>query len=185
MHLSKSRTPRGERGASLIEVLMAVLIFSIGLIGVAGLLIVATKSNHTAYVRTQVAFLANNMADRMRANPYGLWGLKYNGSYPLSAGTDPKCDGAHPCTPDQVALRDQLQWGDMLKDTVPGLGTTKITCTNDGLSYKPTSQIGMRPPYGGSCKMIVTWAERGITGNDDRTADATDGLQSFTWVFQP
>lgn len=33
--------------------------------------------------------------------------------------------------------------------------------------------------------MIITWAERGITGNDDRTVDSADGLQSFTWVFQP
>lgn len=183
--MTESKTPRGARGASLIEVLMAVLIFSVGLIGVAGLLIVATKSNHAAYIRTQVAFLANNMADRMRANPYGLWGLKYNGDYPLASGTDPICDGDNPCTPDQVALRDQLQWGDMLKDVLPGLGATKITCTNSNLSYNPSGQIGMRPPYGGSCTMTVTWAERGIAENDDRTASSSDGLQSFTWVFQP
>jgi type IV pilus assembly protein PilV len=180
--VTESKTPRGQRGASLIEVLMAVLIFSIGLIGVAGLLIVATKSNHSAYVRTQVAFLANNMADRMRANPYGLWGKKYNDTFPLSTGTDPICDGDNPCDPDQIALRDKLQWSDMLKEALPGLGTTTIACDNTALA---SNQIGMRPPYGGSCTMVITWAERGITGNDDRTADADDGLQSFTWVFQP
>ncbi len=64
-------SPRVQRGVSMIEVLVAVLIFTVGLIGLGGLLITATKSNASAYVRTQVTFLANNMADRMRANPPG------------------------------------------------------------------------------------------------------------------
>ncbi len=42
-----------QRGVSLIEVLMAVLIFSIGLIGLAGLMVISTRSNHSAYLRTQ------------------------------------------------------------------------------------------------------------------------------------
>ncbi len=55
-------------GFSLIEVLVALLIFSLGLIGLAGLLVMSTQANNGALIRTQATFLAQNMADRMRAN---------------------------------------------------------------------------------------------------------------------
>ncbi len=52
----------------MLEVLIALLVFSLGLLGMAGLLIVSVKTNHSAYLRTQASFLAQSMADRMRAN---------------------------------------------------------------------------------------------------------------------
>ena len=175
---------RAVRGVSLIEVLMAVLIFSLGLIGLAGLLIVSTRSNQSAFVRTQVTFLASSMADRMRANPYGLWEGDYTATFPV-AGTLPTCDATKACAPADVALRDKILWGTQLQTFLPGLGATSIACTAaSGTSYNPTAQIGLRPPYGGKCTMIITWAERGTSGGtDDKTASAN--LQSFTWVFEP
>src|SRR5215469_7388300 len=66
-----------RNGFTLLEVLIALLVFSLGLLGLAGLLVVSVKTNHSAYLRTQASFLAHGMADRMRANSLGLW----NGSY--------------------------------------------------------------------------------------------------------
>jgi type IV pilus assembly protein PilV len=176
-------SPRSQRGVSLIEVLMAVLIFCIGLIGLAGLLVMATKSNHSAYLRTQVTFLAGNMADRMRANPWGLWKNDYNDdTYPVT-GTVPTCDATAGCSPDDVAKRDKILWSQLLTDSLPGVGTTKIACDSSAAGFNPSAQLAMRPPYGGTCTMTITWAERGVTGNDDHV-DAGN-LQSFTWVFQP
>lgn len=181
--MAKFQFRRAVRGVSLIEVLMAVLIFSIGLIGLAGLLVISTRSNQSAFVRTQVTFLANSMADRMRANPYGLWEGDYSVSIPVT-GTLPKCDTTNACGPKDVALRDTLLWGTQLQTFLPGLGTTSIACTPaSGTSYNPTSQIGLRPPYGGTCTMIITWAERGTGASDDNTDSSN--LQSFTWVFEP
>lgn len=162
---------------------MAVLVFSIGLIGLAGLLIVSTRSNQEAFVRTQVTFLASNMADRMRANPVGLWNKAYDGSYPVTIATVPKCDTTHACVPSEVALRDQSMWATQLKTFLPGLGPTSIKCDTSTAGYDPTAQINMRPPYGGRCTMIITWAERGYGSTDDKV-DA-GSLQSFTWVFEP
>nr|WP_255494903.1 type IV pilus modification protein PilV [Luteibacter sp. Sphag1AF] len=174
---------RAQRGVSLIEVLMAVLIFCIGLIGLAGLLVMATKSNHSAYVRTQVTFLANSMADRMRNNPVGLWNLAYNATnYPVS-GTPTPCDASAGCTPAQIATRDKIMWSQQLTQFLPGVASTSIACVNPAAANMPTTQISLRPPYGGTCTMIIKWAERGITGNDDKITSST--LQSFTWVFQP
>lgn len=174
-------SPRVQRGVSMIEVLVAVLIFTIGLIGLGGLLITATKSNVSAYVRTQVTFLAGNMADRMRANPVGLWEADYDSTaYPIS-GTLPVCDATNGCTPADVALRDKIVWSQQLKDSLPAVGATSIQCTKS--AFDPSAQYAMRPPYGGSCTMTITWAERGLTGGDDKIA--AGNLQSFTWVFQP
>ncbi|WP_218143130.1 type IV pilus modification protein PilV [Luteibacter sp. UNC138MFCol5.1] len=182
--MARIRSRRGMRGVSLIEVLMAVLIFSLGLIGLAGLLIVSTRSNQTAFVRTQVTFLASSMADRMRANPYGLWKDYYSDTFPYTTGTVPKCDVSAACGPEDIAKRDKLLWTSQLKAFLPGLGPSTIACTKaTDMSYDPTAVIAMRPPFGGTCTMIITWAERGYGSTDDNTADGS--LQSFTWVFQP
>jgi type IV pilus assembly protein PilV len=175
-------SPRVQRGVSMIEVLVAVLIFTVGLIGLGGLLITATKSNASAYVRTQVTFLANNMADRMRANPLGLWNADYDSaSYPITQ-TLPVCDATTGCTPEDVALRDQVVWSQQLKDSLPAVGPTSIKCVK-AANPPATSMYYKRPPYNGSCTMTITWAERGLTGGDDKVA--AGNLQSFTWVFEP
>lgn len=182
--MASIRSRRAARGVSLIEVLMAVLIFSVGLIGLAGLLIVSTRSNQSAFVRTQVTFLAGSMADRMRANPYGLWKDYYSATYPYTTGALPKCDTKAPCNPDDIALRDKLLWTAQLKAFLPGLGPSSISCTKAGdLAFDPTASIGLRPPFGGTCTMTITWAERGFGTTDDNTDDGK--LQSFTWVFEP
>lgn len=180
--MNRIPSPRVQRGVSLIEVLVAVLIFTIGLIGLGGLMITATRANTTAYVRTQVTFLANNMADRMRANPVGLWNGNYDSSkYPIT-GDVPTCNAATGCAPATVASRDQILWSQQLQAALPSLGTTSIKCVKAS-SFDPTTQYAMRPPYSGTCTMSITWAERGFTTGDDRTASGK--LQSFTWVFEP
>ena len=57
------------RGSTLIEVLIAVVIISLGLLSVAALQSVAIKSNNGSYLRSQATFLAYDLADRMRAAP--------------------------------------------------------------------------------------------------------------------
>jgi type IV pilus assembly protein PilV len=187
--------PRNQRGVSLIEVLVAVLIFSIGMIGVAGLLVMATRSNHTAYLRTQAAFLAGNMVDRMSANPVGVWMGSYDStSYPVSASTAANNDCSAGCTPDALAQSDQRAWSRQLKTFLPQ-PQARITCVKSSAGYTPATwvppssstspsapvatpgQIGMRPPYGGSCHMTIFWYEQDSTN--------TNSLQQFDWEFQP
>lgn len=169
-----------QRGVSLIEVLMAVLIFSVGLIGVAGLLVMATRSNHAAYLRTQVTFLAGNMADRMRANPQAVWNGNYNeSSYPTS--TKQACTSTSACTPAKLAIRDKYAWSQLLTNLLPG-AAAKINCTGvDGVDYNPSTQLAARPPYGGNCEMTISWSERRM--GDASHSDAA--TQTFAWEFQP
>ncbi len=176
MHL-KSR----QRGVSLIEVLMAVLIFSIGLIGLAGLLVISTRSNHAAYLRTQVTFLASNMADRMRANPMGVWSDAYNiTALPAAGGADSCLSSA--CTPAALATRDIQKFSNQLAVYLPEGATATIACDNTktGLVLT-TAQTEMRPPYGGTCAMTLTWTER-EQGDSTHQGGAA---QTFAWEFQP
>lgn len=57
-----------QYGFTLIEVLIAVLVLSIGLLGLAGLQAVSIRMNHGAYMRSQATNLAYEIADSMRAN---------------------------------------------------------------------------------------------------------------------
>lgn len=72
------------QGSSLIEVLIAVVIISLGLLSVAALQTVALKSNNGSYLRSQATFLAYDLADRMRAAPASA----LNGDYDDGAGGD-------------------------------------------------------------------------------------------------
>lgn len=165
-----------QRGVSLIEVMVAVLVFSLGLIGMAGLLVMATRSNHAAYLRTQASFLAHSMADRMRANPIGVWRGYYNNTkYPVSASQS--CDAG--CTPQQLAIHDQGMWSSQLTTFLPNVAAS-IACDNSGAAYAPTAdQTAMRPPYGGNCTMSIQWSEQSVVASNGNT------VPSFKWEFQP
>ena len=163
----------------MLEVLIAVLVFSLGIIGLAGLLIFAISSNHVAYLRTQATFLAHNMADRMGANPVALWGTggvsDYNGTFPVPASTASCAAG---CTPAQLAAYDKAQWSTQLTTFLPN-AKGNITCTTAGVAIPPTgAQVDLRPPYGGTCMMWISW-------NEARSATGTRAAHTFEWVFQP
>ena len=176
------RSPIRQHGVSLIEVLVAVMIFSIGLLGLAGLLIMATRSNQAAYLRTQVVYLAHNMADRMTANPMAVWDGSYNSNgYPTATSVTTKCDVSSSCTPDDLATHDMQMWSTQLTTFLPS-ATAKIKCDNGSAGFTPSAaQFGMRPPYGGNCIMTISWSERGAGD----TANSAAFKQTFTWEFQP
>jgi len=183
-----------QRGVSLIEVLISVLIFSVGMLGVAGLLVTSIRSNHTAFLRTQVAFLASSMADRMSANPVGVWNGNYNSAnYPVGGSAAANHDCASGCTPDMLAQFDQRSWSSQLTTFLPD-AKASIQCNAAGAGYTPDAwappsasstpapgQIGMRPPYGGTCAMRIQWSEQGAGDPDHGDAET----QRFEWEFQP
>lgn len=180
-------SPGRARGASLIEVLIAVLVFGIGIVGLAGLLIVSFRSNQVGYLRTQAEFIAMGMADRMRANPLGVWAGNYDSTtYPLTVTQD--CTKASACTPAQLAKRDQAQWSNQLT-TFLHSPSASIACTKG--ATPDATQLGMRPPYAGNCVMKISWVERAATDNATATASNSGAgtgtlvTRTYAWNFQP
>lgn len=77
--IKSPRRPAGsQRGATLIEVLVALLVLSIGLLGVAALQVQALRNSHGAHLRSQATVLATDILDRMRANRTQALGGAYN-----------------------------------------------------------------------------------------------------------
>jgi type IV pilus assembly protein PilV len=173
---------RSVRGFTLLEVLVAVLIFSLGLMGLAGLLAVAVKTNHAAYMRTQATFLAQGMADRMRANVLGLWKNSYNLpttsalTFPQATPTNP-CASAS-CSYSEVATRDLAIWQQQLASFLPS-PKAMIDCSTT--QTPTTDQMLSLPPYSGTCEMLITWGD--VSNVEGKTASSE--TVSFDWVFQP
>jgi len=78
---------KNQTGFSLMEVLIALLVLSLGLLGLAALQAISLKSNHGAYQRTQATFLAYDIMDRMRANLAQAVNGDYNRALGASVAT--------------------------------------------------------------------------------------------------
>lgn len=141
------RNPRRQRGLGLIEVLVAALVLSIGLLGIAGLNLMGMRNNHGAYMRSQATFLAQDILDRMRGNrDEALTNLAYN----IAIGTTVS-------TLSTLAENDLDAWKDELVNLLPA-GDGSVTCVTAT----------------GECVVVVQWQERvGSAEIDARIADST------------
>jgi len=68
---------RKNSGFTLLEVLIALLVLAIGLLGLAALQTTGLRSNQMATIRTLATQIAYDMTDRMRANPTGMAASEY------------------------------------------------------------------------------------------------------------
>ena len=75
---------RRQRGFSLIEVLIAILVLAIGLLGMANMQASGMRCTHGAYLRTQATVLGDDILDSMRANVTAARG----GSYDVAFGAN-------------------------------------------------------------------------------------------------
>jgi type IV pilus assembly protein PilV len=77
MHINRCKTHSTQAGFTLLEVLIALLVLSIGLLGLAALQTTGLRSNQMASMRTLVTQLGYDITDRMRANPVGVANNQY------------------------------------------------------------------------------------------------------------
>ena len=78
LYCSMPSMGRAQTGTSLIEVLVALVVLSIGLLGIAGLQLSALRNNQGAYERSAAVMLVNSIGDRMLANRAAVAGGAYN-----------------------------------------------------------------------------------------------------------
>ena len=111
-----------NRGFSLMEILVTLIVLSIGLLGLAGLQLSSLQDNHSAYLRSQATIMAGNIIDRMRANRT----IARSGDYDIALGASAatpasSCNGSASdnCTPAEMATLDLSEWKTDLADTLP------------------------------------------------------------------
>jgi len=124
MKLDTIKQKQDCTGFTMVEVLVAIVVLAVGLLGLAGLQATSLKNNRSSYSRTQAQLLAYDMLDRMRSNRSGV----ANGNYDNLLGTtpnDPNCISSG-CTIAQLAEFDAFEWSALLLQTLPsGTGSVK------------------------------------------------------------
>ena len=133
LQLYQLRRPKRQGGFTLIEVLVSAMILSVGLVGVAGLQVVALKNNQSAYMRSQVNALAYDLADRMRSNVSGAEDGFYD---PEAAAAQAPCSTNVGCSTQELAQNDLAEWNASLAANLPlGKGFVCVDSTpHDGAS---------------------------------------------------
>ena len=107
---------------SLIEVLVAILVVSVGILALAGLMATSTRFGKTSEFRSLASLLAADMADRVRANASAADAGDYNltpGMLASSRATAPSESCSTACTAAQIAALDVAQWRATLFNGLP------------------------------------------------------------------
>lgn len=108
------------RGFTLVEVLIALVILAIGLLGMATLMMSSLQSSQGAYMRSQASLLTYDIVERMRANrEQALTSDAYVVTKNTAATSNPNCKGSG-CTPSNQARQDLYDWRKALEDNIPG-----------------------------------------------------------------
>jgi len=138
---------------ALVEVLVALVVMSVGLLGIAALQITSLRNNYASSLRTQATALADDIIDRMRANRSAAVPSGGGASQYATLIGDPMQTGN---TRAQLDLRS---WRQALQTNLPGSGTT----TADGQVAVDT---GTR-----IATITIRWGER-VTDKTNATSNA-------------
>lgn len=131
-----------QGGFTLLEILVAIVVLSLGLLGLAGLQAASLTNNQTAHYRSIATQQAYDISERMRANLLGVSGGSYNNLAAIIPA-DPDCI-ANVCAPAQIAAADHAQWNSNNRDMLPGGSGTVASGAN------------------GTFTITITWTERAM-----------------------
>jgi len=157
-----------QKGFTLLEVMVAMVIFAVGMLGLAGIQALSLEGSHSSYSRSQAVLLAYEMVDRMKANSSA--GANYI-STAATAVAQPAtlCDGAT-CGAAQMASFDLWQWKQAIQNSLLS-----------GKGSVASATVGTITTY----TISVHWDEdrTGVTGTDCPPDDAND-LRCFQLITQ-
>jgi type IV pilus assembly protein PilV len=144
-------------GFTLIEVLVALLVLSLGLLGLAAMQAQGLRFNQSAYLRSQATYMAYDIIDRMRANRDAA----LSGDYDVAMGTAPDstqtCNSS--CTPAELAEFDRNSWQCTLgnwdgNSNCQTLGITGVLPSGQGAVVRDDNEV----------TVTIRWSDR--DGND-------------------
>jgi type IV pilus assembly protein PilV len=179
-------------GFTMLEVLVAILILSLGLLGLAGLQTLGLRNNTGSAQRTIATQLAYDMSDRMRANyasvlvgDYSY--ANYSTLYPAGLNTTTCYTAASGCSPSLVSLMDIYEWNQQICAQLPqstascavANGPWGVVCIddspNDGTPGAPACNAAVGAPY----VIKIWWIE------DRNDTSGTTPTKRWVTSFQP
>lgn len=157
-----------ERGAGLIEVLIALFVVAIGLLGIASLQFMSLRSNFEAVQRTTASMLAQDVVERMRANYSNVESYAGTlespvaalGGNTITAEPVPKCTQADPCSgATALARHDLWEWEQAIdgvteSDTATAAATGGLTLPTACLYSKVSGATADRT---GNYIVAIVW----------------------------
>jgi type IV pilus assembly protein PilV len=135
----KHSSSKSEIGASLIEVLVSIVIASIGLLALAGINASSLRYGKLSQYRATATLLVTDLAERMRANNVAggaLASYTYQSDFAtqatLSAQPSPACDASASCNAAQMAAQDIWAWRKTVRNALPEGSVFLIPYTTKG-----------------------------------------------------
>ena len=187
---------RASAGFTLIEVLIAVVIVAIGLLGLPALQLVTLKTADGSRHRSTAIALTSDMAERLRANTAGsVLGATVDSGYnrprtdraaPAYNTPKPDCRGKG-CRPEDMVLDDLAAWQARINRTLPGgIG---VVCVDSGTmgkgkpSFDGTTLTPRCDGLGGSYAIKIIWLDN--RGETATAADTAEAYSSFVTRVNP
>jgi len=139
------RKHRHMSGITMVESLVALVVISVGMLGIAGMYLASLQAGRSANLRMQAINLASDMADHIRANQPGRSFYKAKAT---DKGTQADCE-TKTCTPEDLAKNDIFIWKHEISDALPANANGQLKYTNND------------DPLPDVCEVLVTWREPG------------------------
>ncbi len=159
MKNNKTGIAHRQRGVGMIEILISIVVLSIGFLAAAQMQVQGLRYNQSAYFESQAYFMMSNMIERMRANPDGVANGEYSNKTTSAGLSDPNCM-SKACTASEQAEQDLYDWSANLHNLrgstnfIPALGSSDAT----------EASASITPGASGSFNITIIWAE--LVGNE-------------------
>lgn len=158
--------PSPAVGMTLVEVLVTLLVLSVGMLGVATLLVLGIRNSQSAMLRTHAVHVVSDMADRIRANPEArsAYDTSTYGGAPQLRNCAPEAFASEGdnCNAAQLAEDDLARWQEMVRITLPGLPDAEEMAV---VRFHPG--VGIEPDR---YRVQVAWQEPRGPGKSDEPA---------------
>jgi type IV pilus assembly protein PilV len=162
MYRFKTPRFRQARGFTMTEMMVALLVLSVGLLGIAALQLTSLRSTHTSAMRSQATLLAYDITDRMRANRTAA----LNADYDINEGEEG--------TAGTVAGNDLIAWKKSIQATLPGY-------TDDGESMPADGSVRRD---GRLFTVNIFWGDTTDDATDEASTTGARTKLSFTMQTQ-
>ncbi|MCP4766166.1 MAG: type IV pilus modification protein PilV [Gammaproteobacteria bacterium] len=123
MFVKSAKAGRSQRGDTMIEVLVTIIILAVGVLGAAALQVTTLKNLSSSHSASIAAIVAEDFSERMRANPVEALNNAYVHNAAPGAFTDCAADA---CSLDDLATYDMGTWWQQVTAVLPS-GTGQVT----------------------------------------------------------
>jgi type IV pilus assembly protein PilV len=148
--LNLTGSPRAQRGALMIEILVTIAIIIVGILGVLQMQSRLQKSEVEAYQRTQALMLLDDMADRITTNRRSAADYVTSGLSPKFLGVGQVCSAIGTGTLQQT---DSTQWCEALQGAAEKQGVSSVGAMLGGRGC--VERVGI--PALGQYRLTVVW----------------------------